>query len=165
MPATPLERPLVVARLRADGPDPGYAVYSEAYGLEMGFDPDWNVTLVVLAPHEHLRQVIENADVLSMGMQAGVTSPPPDLGTPPDGADWVMVEGPDARARLDAMLAAGRRCVVTPGIDLTGLTTEERVRVVVVAAGSSDGVDGLLVDGHFGDVLAICKTLGGSSPA
>ncbi len=156
------DRPLIVARLNATGPDPGYTVYGEAYGLEMGFDPDWRVTLVVLAPPEHFRQLTNNADVKSMGMQVGISAPPTDLAQLLDGADWVMVEGTDARVRLDAVLAAGRKCIVASGIDLAGLTDEERGGVAVVAAGSADGVDGLLMDGHFGDVLAVCKALGGS---
>ena len=178
MPSIPRDRPLVVSKLCSDGSDPGYTVYGQAYGIEMQFDPEWPVTMALLAPPEHLRQVTVNTDVQSLGIQAGVSLVMADLAPASPEVNWVMAEG----AGLGAALAAGYRCVTTAGTNLSALTTEERARVAVVASADevvrvrqsfpdvavllTDGTaeecraadaDGVFLEWHFERVLEVCK--------
>ncbi len=76
MPAHP---PLVVAILHSDEDDIDYQLYSEAYGIEMQVDDEWEAEAILLAPHGHIAAVTENTDVTGEDaaiVSAGVTDIP-----------------------------------------------------------------------------------------
>lgn len=122
--------PLVIAILHADEEDVHYQLYSQAYGIEMQVDDEWNAEAVLLAPYDHLAAVTEDTDVTGEDaaiVSAGVTDVPldadglPDLSVIADSDknNWLLVGDPrlddsDATvaAKRDAALAAHCRVVL-----------------------------------------------------
>jgi hypothetical protein len=167
-------RPLIVARLLPD------RVYYQAQGIELYFDNEWPVTLVVLAQPEDIEAVTGMTDVTSLGVQVGVTDMPTGEEPLPQEVGWVLTR-PD---KLAVALASGRNLLVTEGTDLSGLTADERGRIAVVTGRGevhtvrseypevfvllvngtaancrAGGVDGLFLDEDFGAVIEVCKGL------
>lgn len=121
--------PLIIAILHAHEEDVHHQLYSQAYGIEMQVDNEWQARLVLLAPGEHLAAVTEDTDVTGEDaaiVSAGVT----DVAIRDDGSidlgvikdshnNWLLLGHPDvgdsdedlARKR-DAALGAGCRVIV-----------------------------------------------------
>lgn len=121
--------PLVVAILHSDDEDVDYQLYSQAYGIEMQVDNEWNAEAVLLAPYDSLSSVTENTDVTGEDtaiVSAGVT----DIARSADGSfdlsiisdeknNWLLVGDPRQQEadeifadKLRAALAADCRAIV-----------------------------------------------------
>ncbi len=78
------------------GAEPEYAVYTDAYGLEMTIDDEWPIDTVILTPPELVYVVTEQIDVTSMGtVFAGASSAPPDgklAKVKGDGGKWLLLD-------------------------------------------------------------------------
>lgn len=153
--------PLVVAMLHADEDDIDYQLYTQAYGLEMQIDDEWEAEVVLLAPHEHLASVTENTDVTGEDtaiVSAGVTDIPirddglADVAGLQDARNnWLLVGDPRLNdtddvinKKLRAALGAGCRaivCVTDPANEqvaarLDGIESIDRSRFVIAFVGA-----------------------------
>lgn len=87
--------------------DAAYAVYCEAYGLEMTIDDDWPVNTIIMSPPDQISVMTRRANVTSMGVIAGVSSVPADGNFQQIrdcGGTWVLARPSD---ELSSILANG----------------------------------------------------------
>jgi hypothetical protein len=179
--------PLVAAVLQANEEDKEYQLYSQAYGLEMQIDNEWNAELVLLAPYEYLYAVTENTDVTGEDtaiVSAGVSDVPIKKKGGPDVSaiqseknNWLLVAAPGntnteetIQSKLRAALAAGCRvilCFSEIGTNqlaarLGAIDTKALPRVVLAFV---EGISGVLLleqdYDEFTDILEVLAALGG----
>lgn len=95
-----LDRPTVAFTIgmfnAIDGPS--YCVYTQAYGLEMTIDDEWEVNTIIMAPPHLMASMTEQADIASMGVIPGASYTPGNgdyLQIVAHGGRWVLARPAD----------------------------------------------------------------------
>lgn len=86
------------------GDGPSYAVYTQAYGMEMNV-ADWPLNIVMMAPPHLVSAMTDAADIRSVGMIPGASYTPGDGNYKQIrkyGGEWVLARPSDDAARIVA---------------------------------------------------------------
>ena len=84
-------RPLIAYSIAVGEKDPKYDVYTDAYGLEMNFDDEWQIDAVICAPPKLVPVIASSTSVTSMGVSIG-TNAPPQFPYPASNATWIVAD-------------------------------------------------------------------------
>ncbi|MEL6107894.1 MAG: hypothetical protein AAFU85_17855 [Planctomycetota bacterium] len=82
--------PIVAYSVRLPDTDPGYAAYSDAYGLEMSFDNEWPIEAVIVTPETVVDQLPIDG-LRDMGVSVGIRDAAASVSLE-SRLEWVVVE-------------------------------------------------------------------------
>ena len=83
-------KPLIAYTMFIGDDEPNYDVYTDAYGLEMTIDDEWEIDAVIVVPGEYLHVLESETDIAAEGIGAGTTSFPSET-QPYEDSDWFVL--------------------------------------------------------------------------